>query len=202
MIHSDRYLKQLARAEQLVVERRGIGLDLGCGDRKQEGFVGMDVRALDDVDITWDIEKFPWPVPDACCHTVVASHIVEHIKPWFTIPLFDEAWRVLKEGGKFLVATPYAGSPGFWQDPTHCNGFSHVTFQYFDPTYPLYAIYKPKPFRIAKGFPAFQVGGQLEIIMFKLADHSMEFYLEEAIKGKLNEIAEKGGTLGQQGQKQ
>ena len=62
----------------------------------------------------------------------------------------DEVWRILKVGGEFLCAFPYAGSPGYWQDPTHCNGINETTFDYFDPKGPmsgglLWDIYKPKP---------------------------------------------------------
>ena len=151
----------------LLKKKGGINLDLGCGGNKQPGFVGIDIRKLDGVDIVHDLEKFPYPLPDNCCLNVVASHLIEHIKPWLTIPMFDEIWRILKPGGRFAAATPYAGSPGFWQDPTHCNGFTQVTFQYFDPDYPLYGIYKPKPWRMLKGFPQYHVGGNLEVMMEK-----------------------------------
>lgn len=149
-------------------EASGMRLDIGCGGNKQPGFVGMDCRPLDGVDIVHNLEDFPWPLPDECCWAVVGSHIIEHIKPWFTIDFFNELWRITKPGGQLILATPYAGSPGYWQDPTHCNGFNEATFQYFDPNYPLYEIYQPLPWKIKKGFPVWQVTGQLEIVMEKV----------------------------------
>jgi len=113
---------------------------------------------------------FPWPPASGSCRTVIASHVVEHIKPWFSIDFMNECWRVLEPGGEILISTPYPGSRGFWQDPTHCNGWSEVTWQYFDPRYPLYGIYNPKPWKIRKGFPAYQVIGNLEIIMEKITE--------------------------------
>ncbi len=158
-----------------VVElNQGIRLDIGCGENKQSGFVGIDARALLGVDIVHDLEIFPWPLPDNCCLTIVGSHIIEHIKPWLTISLFDELWRIMRMGGQLALSTPYAGSPGFWQDPTHCNGFNEATFQYFDPDYPLYQIYKPKPWKLAPGFPVWQAGGQLEVLMSKIPDSKIE----------------------------
>jgi hypothetical protein len=154
--------------DSLIKDKGGIRLDIGCGGNKQAGFVGMDARPLDGVDIVHDLEVFPWPLPDECCLTIVGSHIIEHIKPWLTIPLFNELWRIMMVGGQLALATPYAGSPGFWQDPTHCNGFNEATFQYFDPEYPLYGIYKPKPWKLASGFPVWQVTGQLEVLMDKM----------------------------------
>lgn len=142
-----------------------ISLDIGCGEDKQRNFVGMDKRGVPGVDIIHDLEEFPYPLDDNSCHSIMASHIVEHIKPWLTIELFDELWRIMQPDGQLFIATPYAGSLGYWQDPTHCNGFVVATFQYFDPKYPLYKIYKPKPWEVEKGFPVWQVTGNMECVM-------------------------------------
>ncbi len=153
--------------DDLIKNNQSIKLDIGCGNNKQQGFVGMDARELKGVDIVHNLEEFPYPLPDNCCSIILGSHIVEHIKPWFTISMFDELWRIMKVGGELVLSTPYAGSRGFWQDPTHCNGFNEVTFQYFDTEYPLYNIYKPKPWKIRKGFPCWQCTGNMEVIMEK-----------------------------------
>jgi len=145
-----------------------IKLDLGCGGNKQKGFTGMDMRDLPGVDIVHDIEKFPWPLHDDCCMIIVASHLVEHISPKHSIAFMDECWRIMVIGGTLAIATPYPGSVGYWQDPTHQNGWSQITFQYFDPTYPLFSIYQPMPWRIKKGFPVWQQNGNLEVIMEKI----------------------------------
>ncbi len=153
---------------QDIKNLRNARLDVGCGGNKQKGFIGMDKRELPGIDIIHDIEVFPWPLSDNSCTIAVASHVVEHIKPWLMIAFMDEVWRVLTPGSDFAISVPYAGSRGFWQDPTHCNGCNEVTWQYFDPTYPLYNIYKPKPWGIHKGFPVYQDQGNMEVIMRKL----------------------------------
>ncbi len=68
-------------AIQELIEKRTISLDIGCGGNKQPGFIGMDIRPLEGVDIVHDIEKFPYPLPDECCALVMASHLMEHINP-------------------------------------------------------------------------------------------------------------------------
>jgi len=146
-----------------------VRLDIGCGGNKQEGFLGMDKREMEGVDIVHDLEVFPWPLPDNCCTTVVASHFVEHLKPWLMLDFMNEVWRVLNPGGDFAIAVPYAGSRGYWQDPTHINGCNEVTWQYFDPDFPLYAIYTPLPWSIHKGFPVYQNQGNMEVILRKIA---------------------------------
>jgi SAM-dependent methyltransferase len=133
----------------------GIRLDIGCGANCQSGFVGMDIRALSGVDIVHDVEMIPWPLEDECVLQAVSSHVVEHINPhkFGFVNFMDEVWRVLKPDAQFAIACPHGASPGFLQDPTHCNALNETTWSYFDPLCPytggaLYRIYKPKPWRI------------------------------------------------------
>lgn len=149
-------------------KHKGIRLDIGCGANKQKNFVGMDKRKLEGVDIVHDLERFPYPLPKDICLTIVGSHIVEHIKPWLMIDFMDELWRIAKVGCQLALAMPYGVSHGFVQDPTHCNPCNETTFQYFDPVYPLYQIYKPKPWKISQGFPVWQANGNMEILMEKI----------------------------------
>jgi SAM-dependent methyltransferase len=171
--------KSSGSLDKLIADNMSIKLDIGCGGNKQKGFIGMDARALEGVDIVHNLEDFPYPIPSDSCGTILGSHIIEHIKPWYTIPLFDELWRMLRVGGQLILSTPYAGSAGFWQDPTHCNGFNEATFQYFDPRFPLWNIYKPKPFHIEAGFPCWQPNGNLEIMLEKISIERQEKTLKE-----------------------
>lgn len=84
------------------------------------------------------------------------------------IRLMDEIWRILKPGGQFMIALPYAGSPGYWQDPSHVNGCNEATWAYFDPLEAgghLYKIYKPKPWKIQSS--TWQLTGNAEIVLQK-----------------------------------
>lgn len=145
-------------------------LDLGCGEQKQTGFIGIDKVANDKVDLVWDLEVTPYPIPDNSATIMIASHIIEHLKPWLFIGIMDEWWRIMQPEGQLMIATPYAGSPMFWQDPTHIAGFNEVTFTYFDPLEAHvgninYNIYRPKPWKIIKS--VWDMGGTLEVAMEK-----------------------------------
>jgi len=146
---------------------KGIRLDIGCGESKQKGFVGMDKRSMPSVDIVHDLEVFPYPLESESCLIIAGSHIVEHIKPWLMLDFMNELWRLLQVDGQLALSMPYAGSPGYWQDPTHCNGCNEATWHYFDPRFPLYQVYKPKPWKLVDGFPVWQVTGNLEVVMEK-----------------------------------
>jgi SAM-dependent methyltransferase len=164
--------------------KKGILLDIGCGDHKRQNFVGMDKRPTEDADIVHDIEVFPWPLPDECCHSIVGSQIVEHIKPWLIMDFFNEMWRVMKPDGQLALAMPFAGSRAYWQDPTHCTGFTETTFGYFDPTHitRLYTIYRPKPWKIEPGFPVYQMDSYLECILRKMSEKEGAKCLEKLLK--------------------
>ena len=164
-----------ASVQKIVSEKQGIRLDIGCGENKQPEFVGMDKRSLKGVDIVWDLEVFPYPIEDETCLTIVGSHIVEHIKPWLMIEFMDELWRIMKPGGQLAFSLPYGFSPGYVQDPTHCNPCNEATWQYFDPRYPLYNIYQPRPWRIDSS--GWQAGGNMEVLLVKYTE-------EEAKKAK------------------
>jgi len=84
----------------------------------------------------------------------------------------DEVWRILKVNGEFLCSLPYAASPGYWQDPTHCNGCNETTWDYFDPKGVLsggllWSIYKPKPWRIK--INTWHMQGFSEVVLVKRA---------------------------------
>ena len=123
-------------------------LNLGGGELVHPDFINIDKRPLPSVNILHDLEVFPWPVPDASCEILRVDHLLEHIKPWLTIIFFNEMWRVLKVNGQIILSMPYAGSPEYWQDPTHCNGFTEKTFEYFDLRETLYKVYSPRPWHI------------------------------------------------------
>jgi len=143
---------------------------LGGGPNPQQGFVVLDKRPLPKVDIVHDAEVFPWPLPDNSCSVVLMSHLFEHIKPWTTIDFMNEAHRVLEPMGQVWIIVPYAGSHGYFQDPTHCNPCNESTFEYFCPLLQgdkapsmLYQVYRPKPWRLLR--LEFSKGGNLEVIM-------------------------------------
>ena len=149
--------------KNLFKKKAGICLDIGCGENKQRGWVGMDIRRLDGIDIVHDVQKFPWPIPSNCCFQILLSHLWEHIEPKYRIRLMDELWRIIKKDGQLLISAPYATSTGAFQDPTHYTCPNEATFTYFDPDFPLYNVYKPKAWKLVRN--NFQLNGNMEVIL-------------------------------------
>jgi len=157
---------------KLIEENKGIKLDMGCGSNKQEGYIGLDIRPLPNVEIVHDVELVPYPLPDECCIQILASHLVEHICPKNFVDVMNEWWRLLKPNGQLLISAPYGRSFGFYQDPTHCNPCNEATWAYFDPTQFLYSIYRPKPWRIERN--AWWENGNMEVILSKMTEEEAE----------------------------
>jgi len=144
--------ERIRKIEEKIIASKGIQLDIGCGRAKQPGWLGMDKRPIPEADVMHDMEDVPWPLPTSCAHTILCSHVLEHIDPRNFLAVMAEMHRVAADGCQILISTPYAGSFGGYQDPTHTRpGFNEATWTYFDPRpirgnpNHLYSIYEPPP---------------------------------------------------------
>lgn len=161
------------KVSSLLQSKKGLRIDIGCGENKQApDWVGIDYRPMPGVDIVQNLEQFPWPIPSEVGLCALSSHVVEHIDPHggVFIDFMNEVWRILRPGAEFFIATPYAGSPGYWRDPTHCNPCTEETWTYFDPEDNfyrggLYRVYRPLPWKIKVN--TWQNNGNLEIVLVK-----------------------------------
>lgn len=177
MLHTKSHSRR--SVDEIIRGMSGIQLDIGCGAAKQDGFVGMDMRDLPEVDIVHNVTEFPWPLPDESVVRALASHLVEHIPPHnFTFVNFmNEVWRVMKPGGDFIISCPHGRSEGYLQDPTHCNPCNETTWLYFDPKEHktnglLWSIYKPKPWRIK--ILNWDPSANIEVVLVKRGDDDSE----------------------------
>ncbi len=95
-----------------------LKLDLGCGINKREGFLGVDSRKFNGVDVVADLTK-KWPWKNNTVEEVNASHVVEHMTAPQRIHFVNELHRVLIPGGKATIATPHWASMRAYGDLTH-----------------------------------------------------------------------------------
>ncbi|MFA7301834.1 MAG: class I SAM-dependent methyltransferase [Candidatus Shapirobacteria bacterium] len=166
--------KIIAKNTRDLLKKRKLNLvDIGCGGAKQgKNWFGIDYRKMPGVDLVQDLEKFPWAIPSESFDTAVASHVVEHINPshGIFISFMNEAWRILKPGGEFIIAAPYATSIGMFRDPTHVNFINEETWSYFDPqdnfyNGGLYNVYNPLPWKVKVN--TWHSTGNIEVVLVK-----------------------------------
>jgi len=80
------------------------GLDIGCGDNKRMGFIGVDIRRTKVVDVIADARKLPFR--DCSFDHVHSSHLIEHFSHREVKNVLAEWVRVLKKGGILEILCP------------------------------------------------------------------------------------------------
>lgn len=79
-------------------------LNLGCGDRIEEGYVNIDLEPLTGVNLVFDINN-TLPYENEEIDEILLNHSIEHIW-WFNLKdRLNDWFRVLKKGGKLEIWT-------------------------------------------------------------------------------------------------
>ena len=99
-------------------------LDLGCGDNKVEGAVGLDNIALPEVDIVHDLLHFPYPIKANSFDTIYLRHVIEHFNIDKINKIMNECYRILKKDGQLFINVPHVFSIAAFTDPTHKQFFT------------------------------------------------------------------------------
>ena len=105
----------LIRDLELAIEKyaRGKVLDIGCGNKPYEkkfgeqitGYIGCDIiqSDLQKVDVLCAANNIP--LENASFDTVFSTQTIEHVEDHQG--LVNEAYRLIKPGGFFIVSGPY-----------------------------------------------------------------------------------------------
>lgn len=96
-----------------------VKLNLACGDRPIDGFIGVDKFRTPAVDKVCDLLRFPWPWKANSVDEVMCSHFFEHVPRLLRPRFMEELHRILKPGAKAVIVTPWAWSSRSVQDFTH-----------------------------------------------------------------------------------
>lgn len=106
-----------------------LKVDLGCGDNKPEGYLGVDVCPGRYVDIVADLTK-RFPFDDSSLDCVRAHCCLEHLPD--RLHSMNEIWRVCKHGASVDLLLPSTDGRGAFQDPTHVSYWNINSFFYYD----------------------------------------------------------------------
>lgn len=80
-------------------------LEIGSGPVRKNGWVTLDMCR--GADVFWDLRR-PLPFADASFDLVYCSHVLEHFAHPDLQRLLQQVLRILRPGGRFLVAVPDA----------------------------------------------------------------------------------------------
>lgn len=168
-------------------------LDVGCGQNKFPGAVGIDSNPRSHADVLHDLGEFPYPFADDEFETIICRHVIEHVPD--VIGFINELHRITRHGGRLKVVTPHYSNPDWATDPTHRNHFNSYSFTCFVPSqtpFPFYTNAELRPVSVhvslanlwrALGFE-FLVNLDQHFPGFRFTRKFWEFYLSNIMRGK------------------
>ena len=96
-----------------------LRLDLGCGTKPKEGFLGVDIKSYGRSDLLIADLREPWKWEDESVDEAYSYHFLEHLTQLERCHFANELYRVLKPGGFAEIIVPHWGSGRAYGDPTH-----------------------------------------------------------------------------------
>lgn len=105
-----------------------VFIDLGCGKRKRDGYIGVDTVMSEGTDIVCNLAE-GLPFEDNSVDGIWSGFFVEHIQD--TIFLFKEIYRVCRENAIVEFQVPYYQSVTQYKDPTHKAMIMPEKLRYF-----------------------------------------------------------------------
>jgi FkbM family methyltransferase len=120
---------------EAILEVGMLRVDIGCGDSKPDGFIGVDICPGDKVDIVADISQ-AFPFEDDSVDELRAYDIIEHLPD--RLNTMNEIWRVCKPGARVDILVPSTDGRGAFQDPTHISFWNINSFRYYAVQFPAY----------------------------------------------------------------
>ncbi|HKV55172.1 MAG TPA: methyltransferase domain-containing protein [Candidatus Binataceae bacterium] len=103
-------------------------LNLGCGKKKIDDAVNVDIASSVGADITHDLNERPWPLPDSQFSEVFAYDVIEHCDD--IIATMEEIHRVSTDGAVVHITVPHFSCSNAFADPTHKHYFAQSSFHY------------------------------------------------------------------------
>ena len=103
-----------------------VKLDIGCGLKKREGFLGIDIVRTESVDIIAKVENLPFK--DSSVDVIYTRHTLEHVDDFEKA--VKEMWRISKPNAIIEIIVP------FWAHhrahyPFHKRFFDRFSFDVY-----------------------------------------------------------------------
>ena len=168
-------------------------LDVGCGQNKFAGSIGIDSNPRSHADVIHDLGVFPYPFESDQFDEVVCRHVIEHVPD--VIGLVTELHRITKPGGRLKIVTPHYSNPDWATDPTHRNHFNSYSFNCFvkDQTpFPFYTDVELRAIDVRVSLANLWRAIGIEFVVnldryspsFRFTRKFWEFYLSNVVRGK------------------
>ena len=104
-------------------------LDLGCGQNKRPGAIGIDHSRDTAADVIGNIDRGSLPFRDNSFDKVWVVHVIEHVEN--VVSTIEELHRLTRAGGVIVIETPHYTDFSSFCDPTHRWHLNTFSFRYF-----------------------------------------------------------------------
>jgi SAM-dependent methyltransferase len=122
-------------------------LNLGCGRKRIQDAVNLDITSETDPEVVHDLNHTPWPFAEDTFTKIFAFDVIEHLND---IPsTMEEIHRVCLPGAIVHITVPHFSSANAFTDPTHRRFFSKFSMDYFTSGHPT-AFYSQARFHVRK----------------------------------------------------
>jgi len=106
-----------------------VRINLGCGNKRLAGFIGVDRAPCEAAGLLCDVAR-PLPFRDDAIDGFYLDNLIEHVAD---IPaLMAELVRTGRHRAKITIITPHFTSLSSWKDPTHIHHLSYFSFDHFE----------------------------------------------------------------------
>ncbi len=122
-------IKQNMDIKSELASGRQIKIDLGCGESKRAGHIGLDRLDLPGVDVVGNLAEALVIFPDNSVDAVYSKSVLEHVDDLDSV--MDQLIRVMKPEAEAYIFVPHWSNPYYYQDYTHTRFFGLYTFYYF-----------------------------------------------------------------------
>jgi len=89
------------RIEDILTEN--VKLHIGCGDRKLEGYVNIDIAPSEAADLIMDVSKELHLVPSNIAIEIRLESVFEHFYRYQQKEILQEFQRILKKGARLVI---------------------------------------------------------------------------------------------------
>ena len=149
-------------------------LSVGCGNRQlPQDYLRLDISPSVNPDIVWNLDKFPYPLPDDQFEEIECLDVIEHVAE--IGPTLEEFHRILRPGGILRMTTPHFSCSNSFTDPTHRHHLGYFSFDYFSDQHSL-SYYSDARFQIRTRHLQFQGGRFRRSVVSRIANAYPSYY--------------------------
>ncbi|MBE0435325.1 MAG: methyltransferase domain-containing protein [Methylomicrobium sp.] len=106
-----------------------VVIELGCGNAKTPGAIGVDMNPRSQADVLHNLDSFPYPFENNVADRIICHDVLEHLDNF--VQAVEEIWRIGKPGCDVIISGPFMSSVNYHSDPTHRRAFTSRSFDYF-----------------------------------------------------------------------